>query len=180
MMRRLIALLMLVAAAAPAAAQQQPPVPVVPYHGVEIFCHLLHHLRFQPLAGVGEMRNANPNETLIVIFGELGGESLSIANLRQASTDPDRSAWLIASDRRTPVIRLANTHLWPWNLTIPDAQVTQDPRWAYRGLVRCPLLKDGLDRGHPIFRGIKQGIATNGPSFLQDRGTHLSRLAAFD
>jgi len=177
--RWLVALLT-VLAVAPAAAAQQPPVPVVPYHGVEIFCHLLHHLRFRPVTDIGDLQKLDPDETLIVFFGELGAELGSVARVRRVSRDPNRAAWLIASDRPTPSARVFNAHLWPWELGIPDSEVTQDPARAYRNKPRCPLLKEGLDSGHPVFRGITQGIATNGPSLLQSRGSDLFLLAAFD
>jgi hypothetical protein len=171
--RRSIAMLM-VAIAASAAPAQEPAVPVVPSHGVEIFCHLLHHLKFEPIGDITDLAGADPDDTLIVIFGDLG-----LVEQARSTKNPNGFAWLIATDRPTSVVRAFNTELRPWKLSIPFAEVTQN-KGAYRGLPRCPLLKKSLDSDHPVLLGIEKGIATNGPSYLQSDGTNLLRLATFD
>jgi hypothetical protein len=170
--------------AIPGSAPAQEPM--VAYDGVEIFCHFLHHLKFEPLAAIDELRNVEADEMLIVVFGDLG----PLHTVIKAVDDPRAYAWLVASelpagrlqpDRvRKETVRLVGSPLEVWKLLVRGAEVIQQPQAAYQQNPRCPLLKDGLDPQHPIFRGIKTGLATNRPSYLQSHESDLFLLAGFD
>jgi hypothetical protein len=176
-----LAALLTLLGSAPSAAQQ----PVVAYDGVEIFCHLLHYLKLEPLRAA-DLAAADPDETLIVVFGNLD----ALEAVGKSIDEPRRYAWLIASDRATGKLEpdrreketslLRGSRLQPWKLRIAGATVEQKAELAYQQLPRCPLLREGLDPQHPIFKGVRKGIATNRPSYLESRESDLFLLAAFD
>jgi hypothetical protein len=177
----LVAAVLGVLGSGPARAQG----PVVAYDGIEIFCHLLHYLKFEPLP-FDELAQANAEETLIVAFGNLA----SLEGVHKTVGDSRGHAWLIASDRPTGRLEpdrrdretsvLRESRLEKWKLRIASAVVEQKAELAYQTLPRCPLIKEGVDAGHPAFRGIRKGIATNRPSYLDSRESDLFLLAAFD
>lgn len=166
--------------AAPAFAQ----VPVVAYDGSEIFCHILRHFRFQPIRGIQELAEHKPEETLIVLFGNL--EALDA--IRKQMPDLDACAVLIASDRRSGSYQRAKDVEWrwvesrltPWRLKIDGSEVGVPGEVGYQQKSRCPLLTQAeISRHHPLFRGIDTGIATNGPSVLASDQSDLHLLARF-
>jgi hypothetical protein len=157
-------------------------VPVVAYDGVEIFCHVLKHFQLEPIPNIDDLRRYPAEETLIVVFGDL----TPLDAIRQ-QVDLNNVAVLIASDRATgrierignnpENIRIVDSQLAPWNLIIGGAQVRQPEADAYQGKPRCPMLKP--DPGHPVFRNLRQGLATNGPSYLNSWQSDLHLLAEF-
>jgi hypothetical protein len=158
---------------------------VVAYNGSEIFCHVLKHLKLEPINRIEDLDRFPTDETMIVIFGDLSAFSA----VRQHAPNLDDYAWLLASDRPTGRLvpsrqknegaRVVGSHLGPWNLVIPGTEVNQRPESAFRRLPRCPLLKEGLDAKHPIFRGLNRGLATNAPSYLVSPESSLHLLASF-
>jgi hypothetical protein len=177
-----LAIAVLVLLAGSASAQQ----PTVAYDGVEIFCHFLHHLKFEPLRAIDDLRDAPADETLIVVFGDLG----PLQAVFESARDRQAYAWLVASNLQggplepDPVpkktVLLAHAALEPWKLQISGGWVVQALKVAYQRKPRCALLKDMLDPAHPIFRGVKSGLATNRPSYLQSSGSDLLLLAGFE
>jgi hypothetical protein len=160
-------------------------VPVVAHDGVEIFCHVLKHFQLEPITSIDDLRKYPAEETLIVVFGDL----TPLDAIRQ-QIDLKNVAVLIASDRGTGRIekfgnkaddfRIVDSRLAPWNLIVSGAQVRQPEADAYQGKTRCPLLKPGqLSQEHPAFRNLRQGLATNGPSFLSRWQSDLDPLAPF-
>jgi hypothetical protein len=140
--------------------------------GTEAFRSILHHFKLQPAPKPGKGRTLNPVDTLIVIFGS--SKLLDWAGLDQFRKDG--GALLIATDRT------GGSQLKGWGWQIPGSMV-EDQREPYRGERKCPRVVPVRD--HPVFEGIRQGIATNSPSFLQaspgkpPRASSLDTLAMF-
>lgn len=160
-------------------------VPVVAYDGVEIFCHVLKHFHLEPIPNIENLGRYPAEETLIVVFGDL-----TPLDAISQQTDWKNVAVLIASDRATGRIekfgnkaddfRIVNSHLARWNLIIGGAEVRQPEADAYQHNPRCPMLKpEPASAGHPIFRNVRQGLATNRPSFLSRWQSDLHMLASF-
>lgn len=168
--------------AAPASAQ----APVVAFDGSEIFCHILKHFKFTPIRSIEDLAKHEAEATLIVIFGDLA----PLDAIRKQAIELNDCALLIASDHPTvrdrskrgiqDGHRLADSYLERWRLIIPGAETNQPEAEAYQSKRRFPFLKaEHLSLGHPAFRGITQGLATNRPSYLRSMESDLHLLARF-
>jgi hypothetical protein len=165
---------------APAAAQQQPPKFVVDWDTTEIFSNQLHrHHHLEPLQSVEDLKGAAPRDTLIIVFGDL--EVLDQINRARpgglARFRKDGGAILIASDR-DDFGRLRDFHLATSSTRI---YAPRQDDLAYKGNTNMPLVKPSQFLPHPIFPGLKKGLATNLPSRL-DRfpRSDLQVLCRFD
>jgi len=163
---------------APASAQ----TPIVEYDGVEIFCHILKHFKFDALQSIDALAQHKPEETLIVVFGDLA----PLDAIRKQVLNLNDYALLIASDRQSGERQNRRPWRWvemkltSWRLKIEGSEVHVSEPDAYQGKPRCPLLTPAeISRNHPIFRSINVGLATNGPSFLTSEKSDLHLLARF-
>jgi hypothetical protein len=165
----------------------QAPVPVVPFEGSEIFCHILRHFKFAPIASIEALPNYAAEETLIVVFGDL--TPLEEIAKHAANANLEGYAVLLASDRRSGNYvrtdvnsgwRWVETKLKPWRLKIEGSEVQVAEEQAYKSRPFNPFLKrEHTSSNHPIFRGLSTGLATNRPSYVASEDSDLLLLAGF-
>ncbi len=149
--------------AAPAPTQEQRAV--VPPDGTQYFRNLLHLHGLKPLPRASDLAQAQPRETLLIVFGSL--EGLDAAAHRPGGLRAFVNAGgavLIASDRRDAGW---GGRLNELGLFLSGRDVLAPPEHAYRGTPECPLLQQWRVPNHPIFAGITEGIATNRPSHVR-------------
>ncbi len=166
MTRPCVILICLFMQAVTASAQERPPRSV-DFAGTEAFGHILHSFHLQPLASLDEAQRA-PEDTLLIAFGKV---------TQQGPFDLDNflgkgGALLLASD-----FALASRP--PLHLTSPGDEVFATESAYQQTWQMCPLVTKFTDLQHPLFKGLKRGIATNRPSFLQGTAARLTRLAIF-
>lgn len=154
------------AALVPGGTHGQEPIRV-PFEGTEVFAQVLHFNGLEPLRSESEWTEAPPSETLVIFFGHIPPWPERLQNFHDRG-----GAILIASDE--PAVL-------PWNVNIAGSRVLQDPKNAYQNFAACPLLVDGFDRSHALFKNFspRGGLATNGPSFLQVMDKSMPVLATF-
>jgi hypothetical protein len=166
MMRSAFLLMACLLAAAPACAQE---VRTIPFEGSEVFCHILQYEGLQPVATVKELLR-NPEQTMIIVFGSVRQGRV----IHQVLDDLGHyeslgGNTLIATDR--------TLELSHWGIGVVGATVQQnDKNQAYRGDRLCPAIsaaEQGEGHDHPIFRFLRQRIATNHPSYLEVRKSGL-------
>jgi hypothetical protein len=140
--------------------------PTVPYDGTEVFCHLLHQEgRLHPLR---DLLAIDPQQSLLIVFGDLGGlltnEKLLPGGLEQYWRRGGNI--LLAGDVLEAPERAERRVLGLWQLRF--AEWVRTPAAGYRGHASCPFIgMDRLARTHPLFAGMRQGLATNGPRSLR-------------
>jgi hypothetical protein len=152
-------------------ARGQEPKSVVPPHGIQAFLNLLDVQQFEPVTELANLARLDPTEVLIIVFGDnqiLDDIRNTIGDLNDFT---DRGgAVLIASDRDDA------GRLREWKIQI-DGTPILDVGSAYRNLPACPLIVP--QSNHPLFSGLRLGIATNMPSYVQVRQSDLQVLAGF-
>ncbi|MBI3407887.1 MAG: hypothetical protein HY040_05970 [Planctomycetes bacterium] len=152
--------------------QEKKEVVTVPAHGFQVLGHLLDHFDLQPLESITSLDQVKPAETWIIALGELKLDELhAMFDGGLPTFLKNGGALLIAS--------AAPASLRPWNLEIPGWKLQQDLDSAYREIADCPMIVEGIKTAHPLFKGLKRGIATNRPSLLRSRGASLPLLAQF-
>ena len=168
--------------AAPVNGQERPTI-FVPFEGFEAFGHILYSHELQPLAAIEKLAEVPPGETLVIVFGD--PRVLDTINDKVGGWKKFQDlggSILIACDYREP------TRLQPWKLAVSGTKVVQHQPDSYQGRwEECPLIKQGEQDGHPLFKDWRRGLATNRPSYLQEdlirrfprERRPLSRLAVF-
>jgi hypothetical protein len=161
--------------ASAARAEGQTAEGTIPFDGTQVFRHYVLHDLFKltPLRNLGELSD-RPKDTVLIVFGE----TAVLEKVRRVTGGLTRfqkqgGALLIASDRTD------NGALGEWGLVIDGRLVHEKEERAYRGLKECPLVTRFSDPGHPLFRGLVRGIATNQPSFVRPWHGGLLYRAAF-
>ena len=161
---------------------QESPTIFVPFEGFEAFGHILYSHELQPLAAIEKLAEVPPGETLVIVFGD--PRVLDTINDKVGGWKKFQDlggSILIACDYREP------TRLQPWKLAVSGTKVVQHQPDSYQGRrEECPLIKQGEQDGHPLFKDWG-GPATNRPSYLQEdlirrfprERRPLSRLAVF-
>src|SRR5262249_58165610 len=118
--------------------------------------------RLKPLLKV-EDALAAPEKTLLVIFGDLRKAAAHNGGITRQSLVQFRirhGALLLASD-------YPDASLLPFELSCRGQPVyAQGPSIYYKDLQRLVSVH-WSDTAHPLCRGLKHGLATHGPSFLQ-------------
>jgi hypothetical protein len=173
-MRRfsLIALALLLTPLFATLSPAQEPIQL-DFRGIELFAALLDHAGFQTLDSFEDLEQAEPNETLVVLMGDL--EALDHWGRRLKHFHDRGCALLVASDRAD------QQRLQPWKITIHGNLIVQKPETAYRNKPACPhliiskLWTDALARGFSL----DKGLAANGPSNLETTDKNLEVLAYF-
>ena len=169
----------LLAGACPAAAQSEQDLW---RQGTQAFRLVLHNLGFRPLLSPREAL-AQPERTIVIVLGET--ELLDRLPGGPAQFVEQGGAVLVATDRGT--FPRPDPRRWVREFGVSVAGLPvhlprKDHPHAYRELIECPVIKSDTTSGHPIFRGLPRGVATNRPSFVQrlfpDDG-RLSTLAWF-
>jgi hypothetical protein len=138
--------------------------------GSHVFRQVLSMSRCTALHEVADLEE-DPRHTLLVVFGDVqildqlqGG----LAQFRRSG-----GAVLIATDRAD------RGRLGPLGVQVVGLPLQQAGRRAYRGNEKCPLVTDADRLRHPLFTGLRLGVATNRPSYLHwvSRQTDLRTLA---
>lgn len=149
--------------------------PRVPFRGTHAFRHILGWFKLQPLHSFEELAWHDSQDTLLIVFGDpkpLDEVQRVTGGLLQFSRAG--GAILIATDRTE--LR----HLRELGVEARGRPVTVPEALAYRGRRDFPFITSGLKTNHPIFHGLKTGIATNRPGMLlRDRNSDLLLLATF-
>ena len=151
--------------------EAQAPEGIVPFAGTQVFRrYVLNDLcKVVPVTSVGEL-SKKPRESLLIIFGELDSlDQVEITRQWLRSFRGKGGAIMIASDRAD------NRLLEPLRARI-SGQLVHQEHGAYLGREECPLLKVS---GHPIFKDVRKGLATNQPSFVMALDPSLHMLARF-
>lgn len=174
-----LSLLLLLSPLAPA---QQPIQKKVPWEGTQAFRSLLDLFKQKSIKKLDDLRNVAPRDTTIIVFGDtsaLRRIERRIGSLKQFQQAG--GAILVATDRRERRVLKRN-----FNVTVTGEQIFPDMKGSYRNIVSCPLVRERLETGHPLFTGLRQGIATNQPSrIILDRsdlrplGSYSDVLAIF-
>jgi hypothetical protein len=147
----------------------------VPWEGSEFFRNLLHSFpyRCEPLQEIAELAQVDPDQTVVIVLGDnrvldaIREQTGGLAKFHERG-----GALLIASDRADEH-RLEELHV-----QIVGQIVQQAAAEAYRQEPRCPFITDFRAEKHPLFEGIRDGIATNLPSYLKlGRACTLEPLA---
>jgi hypothetical protein len=168
--------------APPAGAQEGRPKVI--RFGTHVFRLLLHKKAgLKPLTAVSEVAD-NPKDTLLIVFGDLNVLEL----LDEAMQAPEGAglqkfldrggAVLIATDRGNQ--SQANI-LWQRLQVRPAVGVVKNNNedLAYGGKAYCPLVTVFPNPKHPLFQGVRKGLATNYPTYLNNRNPALAPLANF-
>jgi hypothetical protein len=161
----LLAAVLLPATAASVSAQEKrkrnPPD-----SGTHGFRFVLNEFKQKPLGSVAEL-NKNPEETLLVVLGKL--DVLDQIALQEGGLGVFRSrggAILIASDYGSAIrlnqlgVEISGHDVWVREDQPPERSS------AYQGDTRCPVIRQGVNQGHPLFQDLTRGIVPNNPSFL--------------
>jgi hypothetical protein len=153
-------------AALPAAAQE--PVARVPFEGSHAFRHLLNLAKLQPLQRVTDLAGVSPRETVLIVFGDTRTLPEALQAQGGLKQFHDRGgAILIASDRpdqlRLEPLKVAVSGN---AVGVPFKALVDKPSPVYKGSTDCPVVRDFGDNNHPLFAGVRKGIATNRPSYL--------------
>jgi hypothetical protein len=154
-------------------AQAPSPDGIVPFAGTQIFRRIVLSdlCKLVPVSSVAEV-SKNPVESLVIIFGET--ESLPEVGITGQWLKTFRGklgAVMIASDRADQGF-LTGLHL-----SISGDLIHQQ-KDAYLQREECPLIIP-KGPGHPIFKGIHKGLATNQPSYIERLDQSLHTLASF-
>ncbi len=186
--RLAVAFLVALLLASPAVAQdaeKKDAKKIVPFDGSEVACFLLQRYNLKPLATVDEFTAADPTDTLLVLFGDLGkANQLGVSREALAEFHTKGGNVLVATDYA------AQRYLSPLGFFVSDVKVFQPPTATYRGMQQCPmLLPDQFLGKHPLFlkankdkelEPFTQGIATNAPGQLfPDINFDLEPLASY-
>ena len=181
-MRTRLFVAMVLALLTPFAHAQEEAARTIPFEGVEIFRHILHHDGAQALSFIGDA--IEPWDTVLIVFGkpEVRITENSAAHVSVSHFVEKGGNVLVATDSgqgvRDVPVRFFNT---------PIVQPFKD--LAYRRDPHCPWLyytePNNADaenaREHPLFRFLQKKIATNCPSQVEITGGHppLRSLLAF-
>ncbi len=149
------------------------PRAAVPLEGSEAFRALLSQRHLKPVREIDDLRSLDPAETILIVFGDLK----PLDKVRSATRGLVRfqnrgGAILIASDRPDPSWQLREL-----KVRVAGQTVRQRADISFLGLRDCPLITHGIHSGHPLFRDIALGIATNKPSYLEMLDSDLLVLA---
>ncbi len=139
-------------------AQQEEPA-TVPFDGSQFFRNLLHIHNLKPVQDISQLKDLPPEQTIIIIFGDPLGLQCVWDELQLDNYYREGGALLIAMDRNDQDL------LRRFGLKVTGKSVFQYPQLAYRSKSTCPLITN-YDNNHPLFRGVKQGIATNRPCWV--------------
>jgi hypothetical protein len=149
---------------------------IVAFEGSEFFRKLLHQYKQQPVERIEDLRNLDPLETTIIVFGDLSDIPKFRNLVGGLSGFVERGgALLIASDRPDQGM------LWQeLKVRIHGVNVRQKPEFSFRqNQPDCPMVKVDSQPPHPLFKGISKGIATNMPSLLELGPSDLHLLAVY-
>jgi hypothetical protein len=155
--------------AAPSAAQKQE---VFIDFGSQAFSNMLDAEKLEPIPRIEDLKNHDPKETLIVVFGDTSILDKIRDQTGNLKTFYDNGgALLIASERFTA--------LNEFDLYISgESMIAFGQQSAFHGIAECPLTEQ-MDLTHPIFQGVSNPLATNQPSeiFLRDTSNVLQPLS---
>jgi hypothetical protein len=150
---------------------------LLPQKGTHVFRNLLGLSRCQPVETLAELGEVDPHEALLIVLGDTA--VLGTADFRQATgglADFRRrgGAVLIATDRKD------GNRLTGLKVGVPGWVLVQAKDVAYRSRPDFPLVTSFREREHPLLAGLRDGIATNLPSYLDlsFRGNDLEILAS--
>ncbi|MCI0460523.1 MAG: hypothetical protein L0Z62_26515 [Gemmataceae bacterium] len=167
-------------------ATAQQPRTTVPFEGSHAFRHILKVNNLTSVRQIADLAQLDPRETLVVVFGDLA--PITEVARHTGGLDNFRArggALLIATDRRDGFPLGARewgaSRLGVLGLVVRGRGVRAVAARAYQNDERCPIVTDWAEPGHPIFRGLTTGIATNNPSSLRLLGQEppLTALARF-
>ena len=154
----------------------------VPYRGVNVFANLLHEEGFTALKTLEDLQDADPKDTLVIVFGKLNrvpaleevlgtsaerfpvlkeGKLFELAPLEGLTNFQWRGgSILIATDYSS------RPHLDPLQVTISGAPIRQDEEFAYqRRFTHCPILATKAGE-HPLLRSLTRPLVTMRPSAI--------------
>jgi hypothetical protein len=155
-----------------AVANAQPNGGGITPEGTEAFRAILHRMKLEPVHKLADLRKLKPEETLLVVFGvNTLGKQISMAVDSVGQFIERGGAVLVATDHPTG-------ERYGWQV---DGAAVMDEIAPYRGIFKsCPRILD-IKVPHPLSDGIRSGIVTNHPSFLERirKSTPLERLATF-
>ncbi|MCS7047130.1 MAG: hypothetical protein NZO58_12300, partial [Gemmataceae bacterium] len=144
-------------------------------------------LQLRPLTSIAELDRCAPEDTVIILFGNL--RPFHEIRVRLAARQPpqrlDDFGVLVASNVATggpqrPFLVFPEPDPALWGLRIVSDEVCQPAETAYQGRPSRPLLRpEHWSRNHPVFRGMQLGLATDTPGALIGRDADLLRLAVF-
>jgi hypothetical protein len=151
----------------PSLANAQPQLPPINPQGTEAFRLILHRSRLKPVTHLKDLEEKNPQETLIILFGDLKplkDIDEAVGGLRRFLDN--KGAILIASDRFENAQLLREK----FNVVPSDTVVyNPNPKMAFGGKPSFPFVTRFPLRDHPLFQGVTR-LATNAPSYLEQRG----------
>ena len=161
-------------AAAQAAAQDAPLVPA-PFDGTEAFGHILHACGLEPVAAPHEASKLPPEQTLVVVFGDLEAFDKAHAGFL-ASFRAQGGALLLAGDFPGQIdLRIERIFISGAPVLATNESIYQE-KWQ-----GCPVIgpRGRAEPAHPICQGLTRGLATNRPSFLLLGGALVQPVASF-
>jgi len=173
----LLAIGCLLTLASPAFSQRRP---TVPWQGSEFFRNLLHSFpyRCEPLQDIADLDRFEPAQTLIIVFGDnhvldkVQERTGGLTRFHQRG-----GSMFIATDRNDEG-RLRELKVRVSGLAV----IAQKGSHAYQREQFCPLVTDFTtgEGEHPLVAGLRKGLATNLPSYLEwHRDCELEILANF-
>ncbi len=146
---------------APASAQE-PKVRTIPFEGAEVFCHVLFHEGLKPIESLGALAG-DQKDTLLIVFGNPMRADSWFGTDGLGRLLKNGGSLLIVTDYPFS----SEKHLF---LKTRGRRLVQPEQTAYRQTPQCPWLPSAWGGDHPLFHGLRKGIATNCPSsvFLQE------------
>ena len=159
------------AASAPSFAQEAKPRRVIPFEGPEVFCHVLFHEGLTPISlkELGE----HQQDTLVIVFG-------NPVRTRELKTKTGGGlGHFVAEGGNLLVVTDHEFHSTQLSLQISGHLVVEAEESAYGHRPECPWLPSATAGDHPIFLGLRKGIATNRPSSVRSANPNVEPLLPF-
>lgn len=127
---------------------QDASMPVIPFHGAEVFCHVLFHEGLEPSGPDGLDRA--PRDTVLILFGNLG----QTGDIDSAAFVKNGGNLLVVTD-------------YPFATALGvefSGGLFVQREGAYRQTPECPWLASADGGKHLLFANLHRGIAANRPS----------------
>lgn len=144
------------------------------YDGLDTFANLAFAAKLEPIERLADLALHDPNETLIILLGD--NRVLADLEWELAGLTPflqRGGALLVATDRPD------EGRLKDFGLSVNSESVSQPPENSLMGNSKLPVILRGHNSKHPLLVGLRDGLATNNPSFLRGQQTDLHLLASF-